>query len=65
MNAGTVAMYDSMGVEYVFTGTMINSGFTAAIITAGSYHLRNSSYDPMNADSALYDISVVTVSNTR
>jgi hypothetical protein len=26
MNAGTVAMYDSMGVEYVFTGTMIKFG---------------------------------------
>jgi hypothetical protein len=65
-NAGMVAMYDSMGVEYVFTGTMIKFGVHGGYNYAGEFITSwNSSYDPMSADSAVYDISVVPVSNTK
>jgi hypothetical protein len=66
-NATMVAMYDSMGMEYVFTGAMVKLGYRGGYNYATSFitSWNSPSWNGNPADSALYDISVAALSNTK
>jgi hypothetical protein len=65
-NAVQLAMYDSMGVEYVFTGTMGKLGFHGGYNYAKEFIIswNSPAWNGDPADSALYDISMAALSNT-